>query len=158
MQRLMLLCLTAVLATACATQSVGHLNRNPWLVNTPQTLEMEYWSFKYTSVPLTSRFGLSGTAYPILDKVPASLDTLEELWLAAYLSDAQGRIVAKDLRVYLPRELKGDSGVDFEFILEPEDVGRSGPLYVTFGYRMVLSQKGAPDNVFFATQGAVNQF
>jgi hypothetical protein len=72
-------------------------------------------------------------------------------------------VLAKDLRLYLPTSLDHDKGVPFEFHLTPESLGSSGPLYISFGYRMELTAQkntmGAQgtSQVFFASQGALFQ-
>jgi hypothetical protein len=133
----LLLCL--ILLAGCSQLSVRHMKRMPWVVNSPQALEMKYWRFHFESMPLPGKFGVRGTAYPLSRNLPEWAERIDTLWLAAYLSDSQGRVLAKDLQVYLPRPLDPVNGVPFEFILEPHDLGRAGQLYLTFGYRMELT-------------------
>ncbi|MBG0775054.1 MAG: hypothetical protein H0S85_01295 [Desulfovibrionaceae bacterium] len=166
-----------LVASGCSQLSVRHLNRNPWVVNTGQTLDMKFWRFDYEAVPFRNSFGVRGVARPRADRLPEWASWVEELWLAAYLSDSQGRVVAKDLLVSLPKPLSPETGVPFEFILEPEDLGDAGPLFLTFGYRMVLTPgakgpdakpeanakqeagaKGDKRKVFFANEGALTRF
>ena len=127
-------------AGGCSHLSVRHLNRKPWVVNQPQTLETKFWRFTFESVPMPDRYGVRGVAYPRVDKLPEWARWAEELWFEAYLSDDRGKVIAKDIHVSLPRALDPERGVAVEFVLEPEDLGGSGPLYVTFGYRMVLTE------------------
>jgi hypothetical protein len=162
--RLLALLLAAALlpglSAGCSHLSVRHMNRQPWSVGTPQSLEMKYWRFEYETVPLHDKFGIRGVAYPVTGQIPDWAAWVDELWLAAYLSDSRGRVIAKDLSVYLPRPLQPSRGVGFEFILQPEDLGRAGHLYVTFGYRMVLTESAEPDGEhqpFFANEGALSR-
>lgn len=163
--------LLAVIALAwgCSTLNVRHLVRQPWMSGKQQTLEMKYWRFEYTCLTVDGVLGVKGTAYPIPTVIPDNARWVADLWIGVYLSDAQGQVLAKDLRVYLPRTLDYKQGVDFEFPLKPQDVGGKGPLYVTFGYRTVLTpsenyaaseaEVHDPDNVnpnvFFCSEGAL---
>ncbi len=142
--------------------SAKHLDRAPWLVNTRQSLQANYWRFEFEASPMKDRFGVSGNAYPSMDKIPEWAGWIEELWLMAYLCDSRGRVIAKDLQVTAQLLLTPAEGVRFTFVLQPEDLGRQGQLYLSFGYRMVLAEnRRTPDtaqgeaNVFFANEGAL---
>ncbi len=163
-RRCLCLLALALLVLSCSQASVRHMKRQPWRINETQTLDMKFWSFRYESIALRDKLGLKGTAWPVMKILPPWATRIEELWIAAYLSDSLGRVLAKDVHVLLPRDLDQHNGIPFEFILEPQDIGSSEQLFVTFGYRMTLSdgksgtsQAGNP-NVFFANEGAVLQF
>jgi hypothetical protein len=145
----------------CAHLSVRHLQRRPWELERPQTLTMKFWRFEYRVVPMNDRFGVAGRAYP-LENVPEWADYVGDLWFACYLADENGRVLAQDLRVFVPQELDRSAGLPFEFILKPENIGSGGKLYTTFGYRMVLrpgpaetTPEGKEPEVFFASESAI---
>lgn len=156
------LLLVMIGACGCAHQSVRHMPRKPWMVRESQSLTTRFWRFDYESAPLGGKYGVYGAAYPERDDIPDWATWIEELWLAAYLSDSLGRVIAKDLRVYVPKPLDARTGVSFEFILTPEELGQ-GSLYVTFGYRMMLSdgadraEPPSEPRVFFASEGALTR-
>ncbi len=162
--RLILLLFMASLCIAgCAHLSVVHLDKNPWTLGQEDTLPMRYWEFSYTSRLEDNRLIVSGTARPIAGTIPSWATWIQDLWMQIYLSDDQSRVLAKDLRLYLPMGLDHEKGVPFEFHLTPEALGSSGPLYISFGYRMELTAEKntlgtrGTSQVFFASQGALFQ-
>ena len=148
---------------ACAHLSVVHLDKRPWTLGQEDALAMRYWTFSYTSRMEENKIIVSGTALPIPGAIPEWAVWIQDLWLQVYLSDDQNRVLAKDLRLYLPTHLDHAQGVPFEFHLQPNALGASGPLHITFGYRMELASKKrtaasqTPPKVFFASQGALFQ-
>lgn len=153
-----------ILLTACAHLSVIHLEKRPWTLGQKDQLAMRYWNFSYTSRLENNTIVVSGVAYPVGTGIPSWASWIQDLWLQIYLSDDQSRVLAKDLRIYLPTALDYKRGVPFEFHLEPKSLGASGPLHVSFGYRMELTVgrniSTGPDGrpqVFFASQGALFQ-
>ncbi|NJB68243.1 hypothetical protein GGQ74_001916 [Desulfobaculum xiamenense] len=159
----------AAIVTGCSHMSVKHLKRQPWVLEAGQSLPMKFWRFDYAVVPLTDRFGVRGRAYPVTDAVPGWAEWVGDLWLAAYLSDRDGNVIAKDLRVYLPRSLDRAEGVEFEFILRPDKLETRDDLFITFGYRMKLTSERYGDvdkspgddtggEVFFASEGALTRY
>ncbi len=161
--RLMLIFMATLFIAGCAHLSVVHLDKNPWTLGQEKTLPMRYWEFSYTSRLEDNRLVVSGTAKPVSGAIPEWATWIQDLWMQVYLSDDQSRVLAKDLRLYLPAPLDHDNGVPFEFHLAPESLGSSGPLYISFGYRMELTAEkntlgaNAPGKVFFASQGALFQ-
>lgn len=162
--RLLLPLVIAVLLIAgCAHLSVVHLDKNPWTLGQQETLVMRYWEFSYTSRLEDNRLIVSGTATPVAGAIPEWATWIQDLWMQIYLSDDQSRVLAKDLRLYLPTDLDHEKGVPFEFHLTPESLGSSGPLYISFGYRMELTTEkntlgaSGTSQVFFASQGALFQ-
>lgn len=162
--RFLLYALVLFLMTACAHLSVVHLDKKPWIQGQHENLAMRYWNFSYTSRVEDNRLIITGTAFPVAGSIPAWATWIQDLWMQAYLSDDQSKVLAKDLRLYLPMDLDPEKGVPFEFHLAPESLGSSGPLYVSFGYRMELTpgqpstlQPGQEGQVFFASQGALFQ-
>jgi len=150
-------------AAACAHLSVVHLDKKPWTLGKPETLSMRYWEFSYTSRLVDNKLIVTGTAKPVAGSIPEWATWIQDLWMQVYLSDGQSKVLAKDLRLYLPTDLDKENGVPIEFHLTPEALGASGPIYISFGYRMELTAEkntmGAanPSQVFFASQGALFQ-
>lgn len=155
--------LAVLLATAsgCAQLNVRHLQRSPWLPHETQSLQMRFWRFEYEPVALEDAYGVRGQAFPVAEGLPEWAARVDELWFAVYLCDSLGRVLAKDVAVLLPREFspQQQTGIPFEFRLSPDDIGQSEQLFITFGYRMVLSDGGpggAQPRVFFANEGALS--
>jgi len=147
----------------CAQTSVQHLKRQPWKLGAQQTLDAKFWRFSFECMTQKDSLGVRGVALPNLAMIPEWASNIDELWLAVYVNDARGRVLAKNLLVLLPRPLDRNRGVSFEFLLEPEDIGQTEQLFVTFGYRMMLSDgqppvDGKQPRIFFANEGAVTKF
>jgi|GEM_PF-2547255 len=118
------------LVAACAQhQSVRHLARHPWAVNQPDSLSLKFWRFEYAVAPLADGFGVQGLAVPLTEGLPAWATYVGELWLAAYVCDAQGRVVTEDVRIITPRPLEPGRGIPFEFSLEAPRPGRRQALH-----------------------------
>ena len=160
----------SLLFIGCTHLSVKHLRKNPWSLNTNQTLDMSFWRFEYEGTFINNTYNIRGVAYPKKEVIPAWAEWIQDLWLSAYLSDINGHVVARDIKVYLPRKLDYDKGVEFEFVLQPEKLPSAGPLFVTFGYTMQLTSHqfdkpplidrpltGNKSNVFYASQGAMTR-
>lgn len=157
-----------LLLAGCAQLNVGHLERKPWRLQQQETLSLQFWRFEYQPHPKEERYEVLGRAYPLTKGLPEWATHIEELWFAVYLNDSRGRVLAKDVQVLPPNDLTPDvveEGLPFHFALQPEDIGQSGPLFVTFGYRMVLTPPpgvAASDEaqkeprVFFANEGALS--
>ena len=158
-----ILILMILLVTSCAHLSVVHLDKKPWTLGQQDTLTMRYWEFSYTSRLEDNKLVVTGTAVPVTGAIPEWATWIQDLWMQIYLSDDQSRVLAKDLRLYLPTRLDLENGVPFEFHLAPQSLGSSGPLYVSFGYRMELTAEKntlgtrSTSEVFFASQGALFQ-
>lgn len=161
--RLILLLLLGAGLLGCAHTSVQHLNRQPWRLNARQTLDAKFWRFSFECLTQKNMLGVRGVALPLASAIPDWATNIDELWLAVYVNDATGRVLAKNVLVLLPRLLDRKNGFSFEILLEPEDVGQSEQLFVTFGYRMMLSDgqpaaEGKTPRIFFANEGAVTKF
>ena len=157
------LVLVTLLVASCAHLSVVHLDKKPWTLGQQETLAMRYWEFTYTSRLEENKLIVTGTAKPVAGAIPEWATWIQDLWLQIYLSDDSSRVLAKDLRLYLPTHLDPEKGVPFEFHLTPQSLGSSGPLYISFGYRMELTAEkstlgaNSKADVFFASQGALFQ-
>jgi hypothetical protein len=161
--------LAALLLAACSQTSVRHLERNAWELEADRSLAMKFWRFDYRIAPLGDQFAVRGKAVPDTGALPPSVHWIDDLWLAAYLCDARGTVIAQDLRVAEPGPLAPGLGVPFEFTLRPDALPNAGELYITFGYRMKLVPEGpgededeprrtfAPAEVFFASEGAMTR-
>ncbi|MCF8038141.1 MAG: hypothetical protein K9K79_02395 [Desulfohalobiaceae bacterium] len=156
------------LLTGCAYQSVAHLKRNPWQPEKKQTLNMNYLVFDYTCRQERESLSVNGLARLKQDSVPDWAVRARDVWLGAYLSDQRGSILAKDLIILQAGKLDIQKGFAFGFDLTPQSMGSAGPLFITFGYRLVLTtdqQKGqiksaetdleSEADVFFATESAL---
>lgn len=155
-----LLSVAALLVAGCSSKNVKHLKRRAWAVESNQNINMKFWNFNYDIAPGQNSFIIKGTATPVASAIPPWANTINDIWFAAYLSDAHGRVIAQNLSVLPPGELPAD-GIPLTFTLTPDDLPTNSALYITFGYRMKLS--GIPPGeteptVFFASQGAMARF
>ncbi|MGE4556838.1 MAG: hypothetical protein AB7D07_08430 [Desulfovibrionaceae bacterium] len=153
-----LACLLGMVAgiCACSQLNVGHLERAPWAINVDQELSMQFWTFHYRIVPMRDQFGVKGQASIIKDAIPRKMVYIEDMWLACYLSDEDGRVLAKDIHVFAPRSAQEGERLSFDFILRPEHI-EAGPLFISFGYRMVMTSAPDPEEMpFFASEGALS--
>lgn len=155
------LCLLAAALSACAQppMSAGHLKRDTWSLEEPRSLITNFMRFDYQVLPVGEAAGIKGWAYLDLAKLPPRAKWLESVSLSAYLCDPDGRVIAQDTRSFLPREVRADDGIGFEFTLKPEAWGKK-PLFIAFGYRLVLveSREGGPgQNPFFANEDALSR-
>ena len=163
--RLLLVLCAALALAACSTLTVHHLARAPWSVAPGQSLDMKYWRFAYDVVQLPEQFGITGRALPTAE-VPDWVAFAAELWFEAYLSDAEGRVLARASRVYQAQPLDRAGGVPFEFILKPfPPQGKGAKLFVTFGYSMNAADRASggaagavAPRVFFASESALSRF
>lgn len=151
----------AFCAAACAHLSVIHLSKTAWAPGGETTLSTRHWTFVFRGDYQGGRIVLKGTALPREEEIPSWATWAQDLWIQAYLSDASGRVLASDLRLYLPLDIR--KGVPLEFHLAPKSVGAEGPLSISFGYRMELTTapgarpEGTKPQIFFASQGALFQ-
>jgi hypothetical protein len=156
-----------ILVFGCSYASVGHLQRQPWVLNTHQELEMRFWTFSFVAESADGHYVLKGQAAPRIESLPEGLTWIEDLWLAAYISDDRGRVLAQDLLVFSALPLTSGEGVSFSFVLKPDQLSRSAPLEITFGYNMTLTPHreyvpkkplaGDKPGVFFAHEGALTR-
>lgn len=147
-----------LLLIGCAQPSVLHLKKNEWVNKKDQRLEMKYLEFNYQCEQVKDSFLVKGTAYLRRDKVPSWGHFAEEIWLGAYLSDKRGKVLAKEIKLLPPQPIT-DHGFPFNFLLKPSDFGSPGPIYITFGYRLKISNiypQSIPQKpkIFFAIEKA----
>lgn len=158
------LCLVVL---GCTGLSVKHLNKAPFSPNQTQSLSMRYLTFKYTPYYSLQGYTVKGKTFFKEDKIPGWATYIQELWLAIYLSDAKGKVLAKQIKVYLPQKLT-PAGIPFEFSLTPKEIPTQRPLFLTFGYSFKLSPQadykpplksdpltGDKELIFYASQGAL---
>ncbi len=158
----------ALMLTGCTHLSVGHLESNPVSLDQQEELSMRYWDFEYVSQVENDSYLVQGKAYPRQESFPGWGKWVHNLWVAAYLSDDEGRVLAKDLSIHSTLEMDPETGVPFEFRLQPEKMTGSRDLYVTFGYRMQVTEDRMLDpdqepgwagkkNVFYASEQALSR-
>jgi hypothetical protein len=139
--------------------SVGHMRRDTWSLEEARSLQLGFVRFDYQIQPVGDVAGIKGWAYLDTSKTPAWAKWVDSLRFTAYICEADGRVVAQDSRTFLPREARPDVGIGFEFSLRPEQWGNK-PLFVTFGYRVVLTEgRGASNghDPFFASEDATER-
>ena len=144
---------------AQAPMSAAHLKRDPWSLEEPRSLITKFMRFDYQVLPVGDAAGIQGWAYLDTDKVPDWAKWLESVRFTAYLCDPDGRVIAEDSRTFLPREVRSDEGIGFEFTLKPQAWGKR-PLFVAFGYRLVLTEGRGVQNgrePFFASEDAMSR-
>ncbi|MFP4630493.1 MAG: hypothetical protein ACLFMQ_07185 [Desulfohalobiaceae bacterium] len=154
-----------LLSSACSHKSVRHLNKQIWLPDTEQSLQMQYMRFEYQAHKGKNGIRVQGEAQPIKASLPEWAAWSRDIWLGAYLCDKEGLVLAKDLKMLPAQEISQNQGFSFEFQLEPKDIGTSGPVFITFGYRLVLTAKQseildreAEEKIFFASESALDRF
>ncbi len=122
---------------------------------------MQFWTFTYQCAPLKDGVGLHGMAYPNTDLFPNWAIWYDQLAFTAYLSDSTGKVVASSQVEFLPRKVDRDHPIPIEFRMTPDT--QDQPLYVSFGYRMVLAEyPWQPDSprqgrIHIAREGALTQ-
>ncbi len=155
---LLLLALTAL--SACAHRSVVHLDRQPWQMNSRQTLKMAFLRFDYQTVEIDGKYGIKGKAVPVMDRVPEWARWIDEMRLTAYLSDEYGEVLMESEQPFLPGPFQPNAVFHFDFLMDESAVKKS-PVFVSFGYRVLLSEsRDKPKNAkhpFFASEGAVTR-
>lgn len=165
-RKTMLLAFLMVFMTGCSYLSVRHLDKNLFEQNQSGELSMRYWDFKYEGKVENGEYIVSGVALPKTETLPGWAEWLHDFWLAAYLSDEKGVVLSKDLHVFPTQELDPEKGVKFEFNMSPETMPSDRSLFLTFGYRMSLTQDRfdtplhedpltGEQSVFFASEGAL---
>jgi hypothetical protein len=156
-----------LLAAACSHLSVRHLNKQVWTPNTAaeQTLQMKYMHFVYQAQKEENRIRLQGRAWPRQESLPDWASWSKDVWLGAYLCDREGQVLAQDLKVLPAQDIDQSQGFTFQFSLEPQNMGSPGPVFITFGYRLVLTPaktepqgQDTEEKVFFASESALDRF
>ncbi|MBI9112299.1 hypothetical protein [Maridesulfovibrio ferrireducens] len=152
-----LLALVVLMSAGCAHLDVSHLSRKPWQLESPSSVSMEFMKFDYQVIPRKDSFGVRGTAFIKKANVPSWAQWIGELWIQGYLSDEDGIVLAQGIQVFSPEKLEEGLGVPFDFELKPEQLD-SGPLFISFGYRLVLlkEKQGDTSPPFMAIERAVS--
>ena len=170
MVRRILLILMVLFLSGCAYYSVRHLSRQPWEAGTKQSLTMDYWTFHYQSSQTAEGLMVKGYAEPNRTNIPEWAVWVDDLWMAAYLSDNKGEVIGRALAVFPQQDLTGKSGIPFSFTIVPEKIGSPGGTFISFGYRMVLTREkllpgtkfenlpNDPELVFFANEQALTRY
>ena len=153
------------LMAGCSHLSVKHLEKNPFHLDQTEQLTMRFWDFEYGSRVENGDYVVAGVAFPKTEVLPDWAEWLHGFWLSVYLSDEKGKVLASDLMVF-PTQRVGPEGVKFEFNLSPDRMPAGKDTYLTFGYRMSLTQSRdrvplhekpltGERSVFFASEGAL---
>jgi hypothetical protein len=132
---------------------------------------MKYLNFQYKCKQFGSQLRVFGTALPKDKSIPQWACWTREIWLGAYLSDQDAKVIAKKILILPPQRFDPAHGFPFQMTLQPHDMGSPGPLFITFGYRLVLTDhssdatsqeqdKTCPskEHVFFASESALTKF
>ena len=157
-----------LLLPACSHQSVRHLDRQPWSLNSTRSLEMNCRKFNYRCARNADGLRVSGTAFPLREAIPEWAMWTQDIWLGAYLSDREGQVLAKQIDILSPQPYDPESGYSFDFLLQPQNMAGPGQIFITFGYRLVLSDRrpdqqaassgdAAQPRLFFANELALNR-
>ncbi len=165
-EKIIILALLLGLVAGCSHMSVRHLDRNQLQLNQTEQLSMRYWNFEYVSLVENGDYVVRGVALPRMEVIPAGEQWLHDFWLSVYLSDEKGKVVARDLEVFLPQKLDPVEGIRFEFSMSPERIPATRDVFLTFGYRMRLTEDRyygplrerpltGDKSVFFASEGAL---
>ncbi len=165
-KRVIILTVLLALLTGCSHLSVRHLQKNPFHLNQAEQLSMRYWDFEYVSLVENGDYVINGIALPKTEALPSGAEWLHDFWLSVYLSDNRGIVLAKDLDVFPTQKLDPDKGIKFEFRMSPERMPSTKKIFLTFGYRMSLTESEyhsplrerpltADKSVFFASEGAL---
>ncbi len=163
---IVIICLLPVLLAGCSHLSVRHLEKNPFHLNKTEHLTMRYWIFEYVSMVENGHYVVSGVAIPRTEVMPAGAEWLHDFWLSVYLSDERGVVLAKDLDVFPTQKINTEEGIKFEFSMSPERMPSTKDIFLTFGYRMSLTESRyhsplrerpltGDKSVFFASEGAL---
>ncbi|WP_416950517.1 hypothetical protein [Oleidesulfovibrio sp.] len=128
---------------------MGHLAHETWGNTENSQIDMKFWRFQYSTVDLGETVGVIGNALPNSELYPEWTSWYGQLTITAYLSDANGTVIAKDSHSYLPRPIGAERTIPLEFTFEADTVDA---YYISFGYRMVLTEH-SPDVVSGAQRG-----
>lgn len=127
-----------LLLAGCSGQTVRHLPSNLWKTEQPQKLQMRYLSFEYQVVRMEDGLGIVAEAYPVISRLPDWASWYGEISLSIYVADEQGKVLASQDTVLVPRPLQREASLPIEARF---DLGTNSqqPLFVSFGYRLVLT-------------------
>lgn len=133
-----------LLLVGCSGLSVRHLPSNQWKGEVAQTLPMRYLSFQYQVVPVEDEVGVVAEAFPVVNQLPDWASWYGEIVLSVYVADATGKVLASQEKILVPRPLNREAGLPVEARFEL-GTGRKQPLFVSFGYRLVLTDAPGPE-------------
>jgi len=163
--KIVILAVLMAFAAGCSHLSVKHLDKNLLHPDQTERLSMRYWDFEYVGTVENGDYIVKGLAFPKTEILPGWAEWLHDFSLSAYLSDEKGRVLARDLTVY-PTQKVEPEGVRFDFSMSPERMPDPGNIFLTFGYRMSLTEGRfetplhekpltGERSVFFASEGAL---
>ena len=128
-----------ILLTGCSHLSVKHLPRNQLVPNQTDVISLDFWDFHYLARVEGDRYSVTGKALPNTKVWPGLAQWFQDLDFFAYISDEQGIVLARDRNSYLVRRMVPE-GVDFSFAIPLEAVPSDKEAFLTFGYRMSLTE------------------
>lgn len=138
MCRIVALSVLLAILSGCSPMSVKHLPQNSFQPDQTQTLSMQFLDFKYSSALENGNYTVKGIAFPNTKALPGWGEWLHDFSLSAYLSDADGKVVAKDLVSY-PVQKVSPEGVQFSFSMPQKTIPPDREIFVSFGYRMSVT-------------------
>jgi len=147
-------------AAGCSTVTVGKANMRPLNLQAAQSLRLKFWRIEFTTRTAENELEITGTAYPIREKLPEWADWVEDFKLTAYLCDAQGQVLASDEISYQPHLLDSAKGAPFRFAFK-RDAKNGAATNLTFGYQSrIAAHKQQPPGgrEFFASEPAMVRY
>lgn len=95
-----------------------------------------------------------------MDQMPDWIRWVDEFWLTAYISDEYGEVLMENEQPFLPGQFQENAVFHYDFLIDAEAF-KQGPVFVSFGYRMLLTEsKDKSKNghrPFFACEGALTR-
>ena len=136
-----------LLLAGCGQSSVAHLETNPLRMKQEERLLTTYWEFRYVTRMENDHYLVKGAAHHPPQRPPVPRDWIHDLRLSAYLSDANGRVLAMDGKSYVTMRRTPDTMAPFEFRLKPDPVTADQDIFITFGYTMLISDHRFQDGI-----------
>ncbi len=133
------LCVLFFLLAGCSHLSVRHLPRNHLVPNQTDVISLDFWDFQYVARMDGDRYSVTGKALPNTRVWPGLAEWFQDLHFFVYVSDEEGAVLARDHNAYLVRRMVPE-GVDFSFAIPLEAVPSDKEAFLTFGYRMSLTE------------------
>ena len=153
----------AMALAGCSSMTARHLEARAWTPGQTQTVDMKFWRFEFTAMPVDNDYGLKGKAWPKVEALPPWVVSVRDLTLAAYLVGPKGTVLAEAKADYLPMPIDQAEPVAFDFFLDADKDIAPEDLRVSFGYRASFTAApgvtaGGQEPVFFAGEGALVRY
>ena len=145
-----LICMAWFLAglAGCTRADVAHLKPSPLELEQEEEFRMSHWKFEYVSKEDNGAYQVKGKAYLKNERLPGIGDWIHRLRLSVQLSDEQGQVLAGDSRSYPTMKREPATAVPFEFRIYPEKMPEEADSYLSFGYRMRVSDSRYHDGAY----------